>query len=132
MCPRASAVAASRRSMPAIAARRTAASLTVRAMGPAVSWLCAIGMMPARLTRPIVGLMPTMPLTLAGQTTEPSVSVPTATAARLADTATPLPELDPHGFLSSAYGFLTWPARALQPLDERADRKLAHSLRLAL
>ena len=31
----------------------------MRAIGPAVSWLCAIGMMPLRLTRPTVGLMPT-------------------------------------------------------------------------
>ena len=38
-----------------------AASRTVRAMGPAVSWLWAMGTMPARLIRPSVGLMPTIP-----------------------------------------------------------------------
>ena len=35
-----------------------AASATVRQSGPAVSWVCEIGMMPARLTSPTVGLMP--------------------------------------------------------------------------
>ncbi len=59
-------------------------------------------MTPARLTRPTVGLMPTMPLTEDGQTIEPSVSVPTATAHRLAETAAPEPELEPHGLRSSA------------------------------
>ena len=57
-------------------------------------------MIPARLTSPTVGLMPTMPLADDGQTMEPSVSVPMAAAARLADTAVPEPELDPHGFRS--------------------------------
>ena len=65
-----SAPSASRRFVARIAgvARRPsrassiAASATVRAIGPAVSCECAIGMMPARLTRPSVGLMPTMPL----------------------------------------------------------------------
>ena len=50
-------VASSRASTPASALRRSAASVTVRHMGPAVSWLCAIGIMPARLTRPSVGLI---------------------------------------------------------------------------
>src|SRR5262245_10149113 len=76
--------------------------------------------------------MPTMPLTLEGDTIDPSVSVPTATAARLADTATPDPELDPDGLRSSAYGFLVCPPRALQPLEECVDRKFAHSLRFVL
>ena len=49
--------------------------------------------------------MPTIPLAEDGQTMEPSVSVPTATAQRLAATAPAEPELDPHGFLSSTYGF---------------------------
>ena len=79
-----------------------AASATVRAIGPAVSWLCAIGMMPARLTSPTVGLMPTRPQLDDGQTIEPSVSVPIAAAQKLAAAATPEPELDPHGLRSSA------------------------------
>ena len=75
---------------------------TVRAIGPAVSWLWAIGMIPARLASPRVGLRPTTPLTEAGETIEPSVSVPMATAHKLAATATAEPELDPEGFRSSA------------------------------
>src|SRR4051794_16678193 len=85
--------------------------------------------MPVRLIRPSVGLMPTRPLTLAGDTIDPSVSVPTPAAARLAATATAVPELDPDGLRSSAYGLRVCPPRALQPLDECVDRKLAHSLR---
>src|SRR6266581_7659532 len=109
-----------------------AASRTLRVMGPAVSWLCAIGMMPARLTRPSVGLMPTIPFAEDGQTTDPSVSEPIATAHRLAATAAPEPELEPHGLRSSAYGFRHCPPRPLQPDSERVERKLAHSDMFAL
>src|SRR5262249_12029912 len=97
-------------------------------MGPAVSWLCEIGMIPARLIRPSVGLIPTTPLADDGQTTGPSVSVPTAAAQRFAAAAAPEPELEPQGFRSRAYGFLVWPPRPLHPLVERLERKLAHSL----
>ena len=41
--------------------------------------------------------MPTMPLMLAGQIMEPSVSVPTDTVARLAATATAEPLDEPQG-----------------------------------
>src|SRR5262245_39294568 len=88
--------------------------------------------MPLRLTRPIVGLMPTSELLFDGDTIEPSVSVPIAAAARFAPTAGPEPELDPAGLRSSAYGFLVWPPRPLQPLDECVERKFAHSLKLVL
>src|SRR3989440_5998720 len=101
-------------------------------MGPAVSWLCAMGMTPARLTRPSVGLIPTIEQQVEGDTMEPSVSVPMAPAHRLAATATPEPELDPEGVRSSAYGLRHWPPRPLQPLDEWLERKLAHSERFAL
>ena len=60
------------------------------------------------------------------------VSVPTAAAARFAATATADPELEPEGLRSSAYGFRVCPPRALQPLEECDDRKLAHSLRFVL
>ena len=43
-----------------------------------------------------------MPQTDDGQTIEPSVSVPTAAAQRLAATAAAEPELEPHGLRSSA------------------------------
>src|SRR5450756_255761 len=86
-------------------------------------------MIPALLTSPTVGLIPTMPLADDGQTIEPSVSVPMAAAQRLADTPPPEPELEPHGFRSSTYGFFAWPPRPLHPLDECVERKFAHSLR---
>src|SRR6185503_12913741 len=106
MWPLASAVAESRGSMPAMAVSMMAASVTERHMGPAVSWLCAIGMMPARLTSPTVGLIPTRPQALDGLITDPSVSVPTPAAAKLPLTAEPVPELEPLGFRSSTNGFL--------------------------
>src|SRR6266542_4739021 len=106
-----------------------AASATVRVIGPAVSCVCEIGTIPVRLTSPIVGLMPTNPFTPEGHTIDPSVSVPMPMAARFAATAVPVPELDPHGLRSSAYGFFTCPPRPLQPLVDFVDRKLAHSLR---
>ncbi len=88
--------------MPAIAVRSAAASATERAIGPAVSCEWAMGMIPERLTSPTVGLMPTSPFTEAGEVIEPSVSVPTATAARLAAMAAPDPELEPLVLRSSA------------------------------
>src|SRR5438128_7494435 len=109
-----------------------AASRTVRVMGPAVSWLCAIGMMPERLTRPTVGLMPTSPFAEDGQTTDPSVSVPIATAQRLAATAAPEPELEPHGLRSSTQGFFVCKPRLLHPLVDLVDLKFAHSLKFVL
>src|SRR5207247_860622 len=89
-------------------------------------------MTPDRLTRPSVGLIPTMPQHVDGETIEPSVSIPIATAQRLAATATPEPELDPDGVRSRAYGLRHCPPRPLQPLDDRVERKFAHSERFAL
>src|SRR5207302_10899729 len=91
-----------------------------------------MGTMPARLISPSVGLIPTMPLVDEGETIEPSVSVPTATAQRFAATATAEPELEPEGSRSSAYGCRVSPPRPLHPPVECVDRKLAHSLRLVL
>src|SRR4051812_29375973 len=88
--------------------------------------------MPERLTSPSVGLIPTRPHADDGQTIEPSVSVPTATAHRLAAVAAPEPELEPQAFRSSAYGLRVCPPRALQPLVECVERKFAHSLRFVL
>ena len=117
---------------PASTAKSSAASATVRVIGPAVSWLCEIGITPSRLTRPIVGFRPTSPLIDAGETIEPSVSVPTPSGARLAAIAAAVPELDPLVLRSSAYGLRVRPPRPLQPLVERVERMLAHSLRLVL
>src|SRR2546425_645616 len=84
--------------------RAAAASATVRPCGPIVSCVCEMGTTPVRLVRPTVGLMPTTLLTLAGQTMLPSVSVPTLTAAKLADTAAAEPVLEPQELRSSEYG----------------------------
>src|SRR6478752_4931311 len=89
-------------------------------------------MIPALEINPSVGLIPTRPFADDGQTTDPSVSVPTATAAKLAEVAAPEPELDPHGLRSSTYGLRHCPPRPLQPLDECVDRRFAHSLRFVL
>ena len=58
--------------------------------------------MPRRLTSPLVGLMPTIPQALAGQTIDPLVSVPMASGASPAATPAADPELDPDGLRSSA------------------------------
>src|SRR5215831_19960651 len=87
-------------------------------------------MIPLRLTNPTVGLIPASPLEEDGQTMEPSVSVPMPAAARFAEIPAPVPELDPHGLRSSAYGFFVRPPRPLHPLVEWLERIVAHSLRL--
>lgn len=61
-----------------------------------------MGMIPARLTKPTVGLIPTRLATEAGEVMEPSVSVPTATAAKLAAMLALEPELEPLALRSSA------------------------------
>src|SRR6476661_6014599 len=91
-----------------------------------------MGTMPERLTRATLGLLPTSPFAEDGHTIDPSVSVPMPTAARLAEIEAPVPELDPHGFRSSTYGFFVWPPRPLHPLVEWVDLKFAHSLRFVL
>src|SRR5215470_433967 len=104
-----------------------AASATVRPCGPMVSCVCDSGTTPARLVSPTVGLMPTTPLTAAGQTMLPSVSVASAAPAKFAEVAAPEPELDPHGLRLIPYGLLVWPPRPDQPLVDVVDRKFAHS-----
>ncbi len=95
-------VAGSAGSTPARAHRSRAASATLRHIGPAVSCENAMGTMPWRDTRPSVGFTPTRPCTAAGDVTEPSVSVPTPSSARLAASAAPVPEEEPLGERSSA------------------------------
>ena len=129
---RPAAVAGSAGSGPASAASRAAASATVRAIGPAVSCAAEMGTMPVRLTRPTVGLMPTTPQAAAGETIEPSVSVPTASGASPAATAAADPELDPDGLRPAPCGLTAWPPSVLHPLLENRERKLAHSDKLAL
>jgi hypothetical protein len=128
----ASAVARSSGSLPAIAVSSSAASRTLVVIGPGVSWLWLIGTTCMRLSRPTVGLSPTMPLTLAGQVIEPSVSVPIAAQASPAATAAPLPDDEPQGLRSIACGFLACPPTALHPDELAEERMLAHSDKLAL
>jgi len=90
-----------------------------------------IGIIPERLKRPTVGLMPTMPLLFDGQTIDPLVSVPIAIMQRFAETATAEPELDPHGFLFKIKGFFVCPPIPLHPLEDNSPRKFAHSLKFA-
>ena len=125
-------MAASCESLPAIACSSSAASRTLRHIGPGVSCVNEIGTMPSRLSSPTVGLMPTSAWIDDGDVIEPSVSVPTPAAHRLAATALPVPDDEPLGLRSSAYGFSVWPPRALQPLTECTPRMLAHSDRLDL
>jgi len=101
-------------------------------MGPGVSWVFEMGIIPDRLHNPTVGFMPTMPLKEDGETMEPSVSVPIDTAHKLAATATAEPELDPDGLLSSMQAFLVCPPLLLHPLDDLPDLKFDHSLQLVL
>src|SRR5262245_41691986 len=89
-------------------------------------------MIPVRPTSPTVGLIPTTPHTDAGHKIDPSVSVPTATAHKLDETATAEPELDPDGLRSSAYGFRVNPPRPLHPPVEWLPRMLLHSVRFVL
>ena len=88
--------------------------------------------MPAPGMIDCVGLMPTMPHSAAGHVIEPSVSVPTAAAAKLAAIAAPEPELEPQAECVSRYGFTVRPPRPLQPLFALNERKFAHSLRFVL
>jgi hypothetical protein len=64
---------------------------------PTLSCLGEIGMTPAQLVRPTVGLMPTTKLLLDGDKIEPLVSLPTETATIFAATDIADPLLDPEG-----------------------------------
>src|SRR6476620_4978129 len=89
-------------------------------------------MIPSCEIKPTVGFRPTQRLFPDGQTTEPSVSVPTVTEQRFVAAATADPELDPHGSKSSRYESRVKLPRALQPLNGANPRKFAHSERFAL
>src|SRR6056297_119564 len=107
MCSSLSAVLSSSGSTPVNAPKRIAASRTVRTIGPALSVVWEIGIIPLRLHNPTVGFRPTIPFALDGQTIEPFVSVPIVRVLRFADAATPGPELEPQGFRVISYGLFT-------------------------
>ena len=87
--------AASSSSRPVIACNKIALSITLRVIGPGVSSVLDMGMIPPRDNKPIVGFRPTTEFELDGESIEPLVSEPTAATAKLAAIATPLPELEP-------------------------------------
>src|SRR2546421_7795764 len=74
------AVASSRASTPVSVPNRIAASVTVRAIGPAVSRLWAVRLTPDQLTTTSLRLGPPMPHHPGRQTNQPAVSAPIATA----------------------------------------------------
>lgn len=72
---------------------------------PTLSCLSEIGTTPTRLVRPTVGLIPTTELEVDGHNMDPSVSVPSYTAAIFAATDISDPVLDPHGSADATYEF---------------------------
>src|SRR5258708_34672518 len=67
------------------------------------------GTEPSLLTRPGVGLRPTMLLKPAGTRPEPAVSVPSEKLTRPEGTATAEPELQPPGMEDGSEGFFATP-----------------------
>ena len=76
--------------------------MTVRVMGPMVSWVGWEGIMPWTLTSPSVGRSPTRLATAAGPRMEPAVSSPIPTSPKLAATPAEVPPEEPLGFRSGA------------------------------
>ena len=85
------------------------ASATVRVIGPAVSREVDRGKTPRLLTRPYVGLSPTIPQNAAGMRMEPPVSDPSEAAQRPAAVAVPEPPLEPPVMQSVFQGFRAGP-----------------------
>src|SRR5690625_7688493 len=73
----------------------SAASATVRAIGPAVERPMKSGLKGPDVTRPRVGLIPKTPQAAAGMRMEPPPSLPWAAGARPAATAEAAPPLEP-------------------------------------
>ena len=96
------AVTGSFGSNPAVTSKTTAASSTVRVMGPPTSRSRFKGIIPSRLVRPIVGLRPTREFAEAGPLIEIPVSVPNPTVPKFAAIADAVPPLEPAGTLSNA------------------------------
>src|SRR2546429_7532926 len=84
-------------------------SSTVRVIGETVSIVHAKGTTLWLLTRPIVGRIPTMPLTDDGSRIDPPVSVPSAPRQGRAATAAPEPPLQPAGKRSGFHGLRQGP-----------------------
>src|SRR5687767_6405314 len=78
------------------------------------------------LTRPYVGLSPTMPHHAAGPRIDPPVSLPVAPGHRNAATAAPDPPLEPPGERSSAHGFRVGPYHGLFVVEPAANSCVLH------
>src|SRR5215212_9550688 len=100
---------------PAIAAKTSAQSATVRASGPILSIVQLSAMQPVRLTRPKVGRRPVTPQRAAGETIEPYVSVPMAKPANPAATAAADPADDPLDPSSGFQGLRVMPPNQTSP-----------------
>ena len=102
-----------RESGPAIADSNSAASATLRPMGPVTLMLpqaCAAGY---DGTRPAVGRSPTTLQNEAGLRREPPRSLPSAIGTRRAANAAAAPPLDPPGVFDVSYGLRVAPNRVL-------------------
>ena len=86
-----------------------------------------MGTTPFVETDPTVGFNPTTPFSEAGQTIEPSVSVPIANVTMPAPTAAPEPELEPPTLCAKFQGFRVSPPTADHPLIDLVERRFAHS-----
>ena len=96
-------------SHPAMTLRSIALSVTLRVIGPQVSKVRPRGMIPAMGTRPIVGLIPTVPQAEEGILTEPPVSVPSVASAVAFAIAAAEPPLQPPQNLFRSHGFRLGP-----------------------
>lgn len=81
-------------------------------------------MTPLVETSPLVVFSPTSALREEGEIIDPSVSVPSEIAAKLADIDTADPVLEPDGFLPNTYALTVCPPRPLHPPGMSLSRKL--------
>ena len=70
-------------------------SIILLVIGPAVSKVEEIGIIPDLLILPIVGFIPTNEFAEDGESIDPDVSDPSETEDKFEAVATPLPELEP-------------------------------------
>ena len=89
---------------PVITSSSSAASATVRAMGPLTPRPARSGISGPSEIRPRDGLIPNRPHTLDGMRMEPPPSLPWAAGARPAATAAAAPPLDPPADLDRSHG----------------------------
>src|SRR5947208_3498755 len=94
----------SRSSGPAMTESSSAASRTVRAIGPTHEKLVQPLALGNRDTRPSVGLSPTTPQQAAGWRMEPARSLPSASGPSPAASAAAAPPLDPPGVRPRFHG----------------------------